>query len=70
MLNRVTLKSPAGVKRSGTPVRCTDILAEPFQWESVVVTALHEIDSVIPGNINQSMFLCDAARPDAGTEKF
>ncbi len=36
----------------------------------VVVTALHEIDSVMPNNINQSVFLGNAARPNADTGEF
>ena len=35
-----------------------------------MVTALHEIDSVVANDINQPVFLGDAARPDAGSEEF
>jgi len=68
---KLTLKSPASVKRSGTLDWCTDRLAA---WRSqrsplIMVTALHKIDSVLPHYINQPMLLCDSTRPNTRSEK-
>jgi len=36
----------------------------------IVVTPLSKIDSVVPNDINQPMFLSNSARPNAWSKKF
>jgi hypothetical protein len=40
-------------------------------WLFLVVVATHqEVDSIIPDEIDEPVLLCDASRPDVGTEMF